>query len=198
VAFAFTKAGVNTPAVQELKAKYNIQLGDPAAIEKHKTDTEALYRKLLDGQGLTDEEIGGRLVLIDQQPATATQLRALPPSIITGFAIGDGPAKKFGEAGRKGTVIVLTSRAAATDKAASQADGLDQAMYFLDGQSISKAAVDQLDPAVISSMQVLKGEQAQSFQDAATPARPVILIVTKANEKSAAVREFNKQHHIGY
>ncbi|RTQ48553.1 M56 family metallopeptidase [Hymenobacter gummosus] len=195
--FAFTKAGVNTPAVQELKTKYGIQIGDPATLEKHKTSTEAMYRKLLDGKGLSDEEIGGRLVLIDQQPATAEQLRALPPSVITGFAVGDGPVKKFGEAGRKGTVIVMTNRPGARDQASSPAGGMDQAQYYLDGQPISKAAAEQLNPGDISSMRVFKGEQARSFASASEPnPRPVILIVTKANEKSDAVKAFNQKHHV--
>ncbi|WP_171025851.1 M56 family metallopeptidase [Hymenobacter jeollabukensis] len=204
LAFGFTKAGVNTPAVQALNAKYGIKLGDPAVLEKHKTDTEAMYRKVLDGQGLTDEEIGGRLVLIDQQPATAAQLRALPPGTVSGFAVSDGPAKKFGEASRKGLVMVTTTKPAAqaqpdpVDGLVSTLDkDLNTPLYFLDGQPADKAAVEQLQPAAISSMWVMKNDKARqryAFQNIGT--HDVIIVVTKANEQSAAVQEFIRQHGI--
>ncbi|MCC3156237.1 hypothetical protein LJ737_03260 [Hymenobacter sp. 15J16-1T3B] len=200
--FAFTKAGVNTPAVQALNAKYGIQLGDLAAMAKHNDAVKAMYQKVLDGQGLTDAEIGGRLVLIDQQPATAAQLRALAPNTVSGFAVTDGPAEKFGEAARKGLVVVTTTAPAPRAEAATPSPlvgDLDQQLntplYFLDGQPADKATVERLEPAAISSMWVMKNDKARQqydFRDIGT--HDVIMVVTKANEQSAAVQEFIRLH----
>jgi len=68
----------------------------------------ALYRILVDGKGLTDIEIGGRLILINKEVATAAQLRALPAGTVSGFSVSDTPLKKYGTASRNGLIFVLT------------------------------------------------------------------------------------------
>ncbi len=68
-------------------------------------------------------------------------------------------------------------------------------LVFLDGKRISQAELDKLDPQLIESMNVLKGEQAlKAFgTDAADGA---ILIITKQNKNSAQVRDFMRKYDI--
>ncbi|MCA8832483.1 M56 family metallopeptidase [Hymenobacter pini] len=108
ILFGFTKAGLSTPAAQELLTKYNIQLADPAVKQQRENDTGEMYQKMVDGKGLTDEEIAGRMIMINSQPATAEQLRALPAGVVSALSVSDGPIRKYGEAGRKGMIMVLT------------------------------------------------------------------------------------------
>jgi hypothetical protein len=106
--FAFTKDNVNSPDVRALQAKYNLRLGNAADMEKKNSATEVLYKKLTEGQGLTDEEIGGRLILIDNQVATVEQLRALPAGTIGGTFFSDSPAPKYKELSKKGIISITT------------------------------------------------------------------------------------------
>lgn len=106
--FAFTKDNVNSPEVQALQTKYNLKLGNPADIEKRNGATEILYKKLTEGKGLTDEEIGGRLIMIDKQVATVEQLRALPAGAIGGVFFSDGPAPNYKELSKKGVIYINT------------------------------------------------------------------------------------------
>ncbi|RYU81029.1 M56 family metallopeptidase [Hymenobacter persicinus] len=87
-------------------------------------------------------------------------------------------------------------RPAAPASAASAALAAEL-LYFVDGQPVSKAAADQLDPKAIESMNVLQGADAvRSFGAGATAG--VIVITTRKNKDSAAVQAFNAQHHLTY
>lgn len=201
VMFAFTKSGAGSPAVRELQAKYKIQLPDPAVQAKKNEEVKAMYGKLLDGKGLTDAEIGGRLILIDERPATAAQLRALPGSTIGSFATSDGPDKVHGEAGRKGVLRIITKQAEAAKAEPTLTGGLDKVLteplYYVDGQPTSKAAVEKLQPTDVSSMWVMKNDKArQLYGFADIGQHDVIMVVTKANEQSAEVQHFIRQHNI--
>lgn len=204
VIFAFTKSGAGSPAVRELQAKYKIQLPDPAVQARKNEEMATMYGKLREGKGLTDAEIGGRLILIDERPATAAELRALPAGTIGSFATSDGPDKVHGEAGRKGVLRISTKRPESTASATADptvvggpSKALVDPLYYLDGQSISKVDVEQLDPANISNVYVLKNDQARElhgFSDIGQ--HDIIMVVTKANEHSEAVQRFIRQHHI--
>ncbi|GAB2774165.1 Zn-dependent protease with chaperone function [Hymenobacter luteus] len=88
----------------------------------------------------------------------------------------------------------------------NQTSDATKAMYFLDGVRTTSAALDQLNPTSIASMNVLKGrkfmpgfdEQAfrKDFGDIGE--QGIILIVTKAGENSEALRAFNEKYHIVY
>ncbi|RSK31206.1 hypothetical protein [Hymenobacter metallilatus] len=70
--------------------------------------TRTYYQKLVDGLGLTEAEIGGRLIMINKKVATAEQLRALPAGTVSAFSLSDTPLEQYGEAGRNGLIFVLT------------------------------------------------------------------------------------------
>jgi BlaR1 peptidase M56 len=106
--FVFTKANINSPDVQALQTKYNLKVGNPADTEKKNYPSKALYRKLTESQGLTDAEIGGRLILIDNQVATVEQLRALSAGAISGVMVADGPVPKYKDLSQKGVIFVTT------------------------------------------------------------------------------------------
>ncbi|AHJ95651.1 M56 family metallopeptidase [Hymenobacter swuensis] len=80
----------------------------------------------------------------------------------------------------------------------------DQALYFIDGVPSSQAAIQQLDPAALQSMHVLKGHKfMQGFdQDAFRQdfgeigEKGIMLLVTKKGENSDALRAFNAKYNI--
>jgi TonB-dependent SusC/RagA subfamily outer membrane receptor len=70
---------------------------------------------------------------------------------------------------------------------------MDNALYFIDGEKSSKESMNQLSPDAIATVNVLKGEDARNkFGEAA--ASGVIIITTKANQNSSAVKAFNQQY----
>ncbi|WP_426489908.1 M56 family metallopeptidase [Hymenobacter sp. 102] len=106
VALVITQKGQNDPALRDFVAKYQIKLstdGGEASIR-----TRDFYRKLVDGRGLTDAEIGGRLIMINKMEATPEQLRALPAGSVTAFALSNDALPKFGERGKKGVIMIKT------------------------------------------------------------------------------------------
>ncbi|SET88825.1 M56 family metallopeptidase [Hymenobacter actinosclerus] len=103
-----TAGGEQQPAVQDFVRKYSVKLTLKESAQAQQTITRDYYRKLVDGRGLTDAEIGGRLVFINQQEATAEQLRALPAGKVSALAVADGPVAKYGERGKNGLINVLT------------------------------------------------------------------------------------------
>ncbi|GAA4016395.1 hypothetical protein GCM10022408_32310 [Hymenobacter fastidiosus] len=95
------------------------------------------------------------------------------------------------------TMAFTGSRPAAPVAPATPAGMLaDDPLYFLDGQPVSKAVVDKLDPKTIESMNMLKGESARAFGSPATS--EVIILTTKKNKDSAAVKAFNEKYNITY
>ncbi|ALD22254.1 M56 family metallopeptidase [Hymenobacter sp. DG25A] len=65
-------------------------------------------------------------------------------------------------------------------------------LFYVDGQLMPKSEVDKLDPNSIESMKVLKGEDARKvFGDQVVDG--VVVITTKANVNSSAVRAFNRK-----
>lgn len=103
-----TAGSEQKPAVQEFLRKYSITLTSKASVQAQQSFSRDYYRKLVDGQGLTDNEIGGRRLLINYKEATAEQLRALPAESISALAVADGPIAKYGEKGKNGLINVLT------------------------------------------------------------------------------------------
>ncbi|AII52103.1 M56 family metallopeptidase [Hymenobacter sp. APR13] len=67
-------------------------------------------------------------------------------------------------------------------------------IYFLDGKRIEKKALDNLNPATIESMNVVKGAATATFGPEAS--NGVILVFTKQNRNSAEVLAFMKTHSI--
>ncbi|WBO83982.1 M56 family metallopeptidase [Hymenobacter yonginensis] len=67
-------------------------------------------------------------------------------------------------------------------------------IYFLDGERIEKKALDNLNPATIESMNVVKGAATATFGPEAS--NGVILVFTKQNRNSAEVLAFMKTHSI--
>ena len=68
-------------------------------------------------------------------------------------------------------------------------------LVFLDGKRSSQAELDKLDPQLIESMNVLKGEEAlKAF--GADAADGAILLITKQNKNSPQVRDFMRKYAI--
>ena len=75
--------------------------------------------------------------------------------------------KKYGDKGKDG-VILITSKQQTAEKPATTGlkirelnAGLDNVLYFINGQESSKDAVEMIDPAKIQSIDVLKGKSAE-------------------------------------
>lgn len=72
---------------------------------------------------------------------------------------------------------------------------MSQALVFVDGQPASKAELDKVDPETISYMMVCKGYKApKEFGEAGK--NGVIVLVTRPNAQSEAVRAFEQRYHI--
>jgi bla regulator protein BlaR1 len=70
---------------------------------------------------------------------------------------------------------------------------MENALYFIDGEKSTKATMDQLGSSAVATVNVLKGDDARNkFGEAA--ASGVIIITTKANQNSPAVKAFNQQY----
>ncbi|WP_303309802.1 M56 family metallopeptidase [Hymenobacter sp. BT730] len=79
-----------------------------------------------------------------------------------------------------------------TEKGEPVAAVVAEPLYYVDGKLTPKSEVDKLDPKSIESMKVLKGEAAHKvFGDQAVDG--VVVITTKANVNSRAVRAFNQK-----
>ncbi|MBO0360303.1 hypothetical protein J0X19_20250 [Hymenobacter sp. BT186] len=95
-------------------------------------------------------------------------------------------------------MLLLASCSKAEEQAAQPAKQgvdktMDNALYFIDGEKSTKASMEQLSPEAIATVNVLKGDNARNkFGEAA--ASGVIIITTKANQNSAAVKAFNQQY----
>ncbi|MET4107267.1 M56 family metallopeptidase [Hymenobacter sp. UYP22] len=82
----------------------------------------------------------------------------------------------------------------------------DQAFYFVDGLPSTQAAAQQIDPAALKSVHVLKGRKFMpGFNEAAFRQdfgemgdKGVILLVTKQGENSDALRAFNTKYNITF
>ena len=68
----------------------------------------------------------------------------------------------------------------------------DNALYYLNGQKVSKEVVEKIEPSTIASMNVLKGPSLRQILGH-VPEAQAILITTKGNEIAAAVVELNKK-----
>lgn len=67
-------------------------------------------------------------------------------------------------------------------------------VYYVDGQRLDSTRISTLNPNDIEFVNVLKGEAARQLAGTES-ARGVVLITTKANEKSPEVLAFNKKYN---
>ncbi|SDY21809.1 M56 family metallopeptidase [Hymenobacter psychrophilus] len=89
---------------------------------------------------------------------------------------------------------------------AQNASSPENGLYFVDGAPVAYAAINQLDPAAIASMNVLKGRKYRpGFNEAAferdfgvVGERGIILILTKVPANPAVLEAFNKKYNITY
>ena len=90
-------------------------------------------------------------------------------------------------------IIPPVDTSAAKAQTSEQPNTLDAAaIYYIDGEEVSKDAVEKINPEKIHSMNILKGENAiKAFGDKA--ASGVVAITTKENQNSPEVLEFNKK-----
>jgi outer membrane receptor protein involved in Fe transport len=65
-------------------------------------------------------------------------------------------------------------------------------VYYLDGQPTDKAVVDKLDPADLEKIEVFKGDRVAA-SIAGAQAEGLIVVTTKKNKDSAAVRALNEK-----
>ncbi|UYZ62330.1 M56 family metallopeptidase [Hymenobacter weizhouensis] len=101
-----TKKNLDSEAVRSFLAKYNI--AGNTSHNSSRSATSKIYEKLRQGQPLTNEEIGGRLIIIDKKEASMQQLQALPAGVVTGLALSDGPTPKYGNKAQHGVLYVMT------------------------------------------------------------------------------------------
>jgi hypothetical protein len=65
-------------------------------------------------------------------------------------------------------------------------------VYYLDGQPTDKAVVDKLDPADLEKIEVFKGDRVAA-SIAGAQAEGLVVVTTKKNKDSAAVRALNEK-----
>ncbi|UYZ58258.1 hypothetical protein [Hymenobacter latericus] len=105
-----TRQNAEQPAVRAFVARHR-PATHPGLDAQRYAYTKQLYNKLLTGQPLTEQELAGRLLYIDQQAATPEQLRALTAARFKGVAVMAGHPEllqTYGERGRNGIIRVYT------------------------------------------------------------------------------------------
>ena len=121
-----------------------------------------------------------RILMMNQPASARLQLLryALAGPLVVAVALGFAGAQ----------AQTVTPTAVAADKPLP-ADGA----YYVDGKPVDVAAVNALNPKGIESIDVLQGPSAQALSGKAGGGK-VMLITTKANAKTPAVRAFNKRY----
>jgi hypothetical protein len=82
------------------------------------------------------------------------------------------------------------------DSAIKQPISVANAVIFIDAQRQDSAALRQLKPQDIASINVVKGEEARNYDPAAS-APGVLLVTTKQNQNRPDVVAFNDRQHLG-
>jgi hypothetical protein len=156
---------------------------------------------------------------LDGQVITETQYRALKLDDIASMSVlKDEPARQL--AGDKGSngVVVITSKAnrdtwavmkfnrqveriaplSVADTATTRTHLPTDALYYLDGQPSTQQAIKQVDVKSIADMDIIQDQASvHRLPGAANSSAPVaILVTTKANVDSPAVRAFADQANL--
>lgn len=152
------------------------------------------------------------LYYLDGQAVTEAQFKALKPSDIAQIQIikGEQARQMAGDKGSSGIVVITTEankntpavlafnqrvqRIAplqkGTGSAAPNTAFPTDALYYLDGQPSTEAAITSLDPKSISTIDIVSGQRAIAARPAFnnTMAPSIVFVVTKANADSPAVQ----------
>ncbi|AYA37868.1 hypothetical protein D3Y59_12940 [Hymenobacter oligotrophus] len=105
-----TRQNAEQPAVRAFLARHR-PATHPGLDAQLYASTKQLYEKFITGQPLTEQELAGRLLYIDQQAATPAQLRALTAARFKGVSVITGHPEllqTYGEQGRNGIIRVYT------------------------------------------------------------------------------------------
>jgi hypothetical protein len=159
------------------------------------------------------------LYYLDGQVITETQYRALKPDDIASMNIlKDEPARQLAGDKGSGGVVVITSKAnrdtwavmkfnrrveriaplSVADTATTRTHLPTDALYYLDGQPSTQQAIKQIDVKSITDMDIIQDQASvHRLPGAANSSAAVaILVTTKANVDSPAVRAFADQAHL--
>ncbi|QDA59870.1 M56 family metallopeptidase [Hymenobacter jejuensis] len=134
-----------------------------------------------------------RIAMINKKRSSAVHLLsyALLLPLVAGLAIACSQPQVEPRKPDASTTVVIASN---QKDARTQNHLPDNLLYFVDGQEVSKEKLTQMDPAHIASMNVLKGE---AFQKAfGSTAAGVVSVITKGNENSESVLNFNQKYGI--
>ena len=71
---------------------------------------------------------------------------------------------------------------------------MKKSLFFVDGQASTSAALDELEPAAIKSVSVIKDRELVKRLGGAPSNTGVVVIITSANANSPAVEAFNKKY----
>ena len=115
IVLVVTAGAENDPTLREFINKYSIKLPRESNVPVAESNRlREYYRKLADGQGLSDDEIAGRIIMIDWVESTPQQLRALPAGQVSTLSVSDTALSeaKYGERGKKGLITVGTKNRA--------------------------------------------------------------------------------------
>ena len=136
-----------------------------------------------------------RIAMMNKKKSATAYLltyAALVPALVL-TAIGCSKSPVEPSAARPDTTFSL-----ATSQQSAKTDTKlpDNMLYFVDGQEADKSVLATMNPETIDAMNVLKGEDFQ--QKFHSQAAGAVLIITKQNKDSEAVRAFNAKYGVTY
>lgn len=141
------------------------------------------------------------LYLVDGKEISKTEFDKIDPNSIESISVwkGQRAIDKYGDRGKDGVVEIILkknylnipktdygdslkirtrSTVTSENKPGFEVTGVANPLYLLDGKEISKSEMDKIDPSIIESINVLKGEKAiEAYGDKGKDG--VIEIVTK-------------------
>jgi len=103
------------------------------------------------------------IYLVDGKIVSTDKLKDIAPSDIKSIKVlkGEAAVKAFGDKGENGVIkIFLKKDNVQSNKKEVTVDEKPQPLYIIDGKSVSKDVLDQLNPDKIASIDVLKDESA--------------------------------------
>ena len=136
-----------------------------------------------------------RIAMMNKKKSAAAHLltyAALVPALML-TAIGCSKSPVEPSAARPDTTFSL---ATSQENAKTDTKLPDNVLYFVDGQEADKSVLATMNPETIDAINVLKGEDFQ--QKFHSQAAGAVLIVTKQNKDSEAVRAFNAKYGVTY
>ena len=136
-----------------------------------------------------------RITMMNKKKSAAahrlTYALLVPALMLTAIGCGKSPVEPSAAPPDTTFALATSQQDAKTDTQLP-----DNMLYFVDGQEADKSALATMDPQTIDAVNVLKGADFQ--QKFHSQAAGAILIITRQNKDSEAVRAFNAKYGITY